>query len=788
MAEINGLTAQEVQARVKKGLTNVAVDADIKTNRQIILQNTFTYFNIIFLILAILVSVVGSFRSLTFLPVIIGNTLIGIFQEIRAKDVLAKMNLLNAAHSLVIRDGKKKKVTSEELVRDDMVIFNAGDQIPADAVVVDGSVTVNESLLTGESDEIKKETGDNLMSGSFIVSGRCVARLVKVGRESYISKLTLEAKAVNNKEQSEMIRSINRIILMVGIIIIPIGILLFYQGYCVNHESLKESVVSMVAAVIGMVPEGLYLLTTVALAVSTVKLASHKVLLHDMKSIETLARVDVLCVDKTGTITENKMVVSEVVPVAGYAKAKGENTQTILHKILGDFTSNMTSDNITMEALKEYFNTEDFRQANQITSFSSQYKYCSVTFEEGAYVLGAPEMVLRGKYDQHKITIENFANKGYRVLVFGKYKGKINGGELTEDFLPFGFILLTNAIRENAKETFEYFAEQGVAIKVISGDNPHTVSEVAKKAGIANADKYVDARTLDSEREIEQAVEKYTVFGRVTPKQKQQFVKALKKQNHTVAMTGDGVNDILAMKDADCSIAMAAGSEAAAQSAQVVLLENEFSRMPEVVLEGRKVVNNVQRSATLFLVKNIFSFFMSIFSVVLMMKYPLEPSQISFISAFTIGIPAFFLALEPNKNIIQGHFLHNVLIKALPAGITDFFAVAALVTCGSVFRLPESDIATAATLILTVVGLMILIKITMPLNKFRIIVLLSNVIALTFFGVVFNKLFAISAMSNICILLVVVFAFSCESFLRAFSKGIEWIDQQICSVIDKIRM
>lgn len=757
-----GLTKSQVQERINRGLVNTAVDSVEKTTREIIIENTFTYFNMIFVFLAVLVCIAGSFRSLTFLPVVIGNTLIGIFQEIRARNVLEKMNILNAPSTTVIRDGVEMEVGSQELVLDDIVVFHGGEQIPADAIVVKGEVSVNESLLTGESDELTKTPGMHLLSGSFIVSGECYARLEKVGEESYISKLTLEAKKMGSGEQSEMIRDINKLVKWVGIIIIPVGIILFAQGFVFNKEGFSQSIVSMVAAVIGMIPEGLYLLTTVALAVSTIRLAKQRVLLHDMKSIETLARVDVLCVDKTGTITENKMTVNDLVYSEEIPKEVADNLETII----SDFASNMTSDNITMEAIKERFKDVSGRSAVSKTSFSSKVKYCSVTYSDECYVLGAPEMVLRDDYEFYADSIGEYTNKGYRVLAFGKYLGKADGNPLSEKVIPYGFITLSNAVREKAPDTFRYFEKQGVNVKVISGDNPATVSEVARQAKISRAENYVDATSLATDEDIEKAVQKYTVFGRVTPKQKQKIVKALQGQGHTVAMTGDGVNDILAMKDADCSVAMASGSEAAAQASQVVLLESDFSCMPSVVLEGRRVVNNIQRSASLFLVKNIFSFLMSIFSAVFMMTYPLEPSQISLISGFTIGIPAFFLAMEPNTSRIKGKFIINVFLRALPAGLTDLIAVGAIVWCGKVFGLSSAEVATAATMLLCMIGFMVLFKISEPMNKYRAIVLVGNLIALLICGIFFNDLFALSGMSASCILLFIMFSFASESMFR----------------------
>lgn len=798
---IMGLTSEEVRVRIDNGQTNHTDISTQKTVGQIVKSNLLTYFNLIFLILTVLLCIVGSFRNLTFLPVIIGNTVIGIFQELRAKKTLDKMSMLNAPHSIVVRDGEQQQIQSEELVKDDIIILSAGNQICADATVLSGSISVNEALLTGESDEIKKKSGDGLMSGSFVVSGQCYAKLDKVGNESYISKLTAQAKAMGDGEQSEMIRYINKLVKWVGIIIIPVGIILFCQAYIMNGETFKKSVVSMVAAVLGMIPEGLYLLTTVALALSTIRLAKKQVLLHDMKSIETLARVDVLCVDKTGTITEPGMQVTELV-ISGRCGDAEMDKRAFAH-LLADYSSVIEDNNATMEAIRAYVDKNEIEKGSRTLlktqPFTSANKYSKVSFVEGDYMLGAPEFIMKDRYGDISEEIEEYQSKGYRVLLMAEQSGSSamadtenaadtdKSGQQTPGVKgaadmassragmvsPIGYIVLSNPIRENAESTFTYFKEQGVAIKVISGDNPATVSEVAKRAGIDGAENYVDASTLASEKDIAEAVDKYTVFGRVTPKQKQLIVRALQKQKHTVAMTGDGVNDILAMKDADCSIAMASGSEAAAQAAQTVLLDSDFGRMPYVVYEGRQVVNNIQRSASLFLVKNIFSLLMAIFSAVFAITYPLEPSQISLISMFTIGLPGFLLALEPNRNRIEGNFMANVMLKALPAGLTDVLSVGALVICGQVFNLPSEDIATAGTMLLAVVGFMIIIKISHPFNKMKYGVLIINIVGLLFCGLFLGRLFAIESISNICFLLMVVFAFAAESMFRYLTLFVE---------------
>ena len=860
----SGLSLQQVQERISQGAVNRAVEPPSKSQKEIIYSNIFTYFNLIFFIIAILLIMVGSFRDLTFLPVIIANTLIGIVQELRSKKVLDNLSILNAPKSTVLRDGQKKVIPAEEIVLDDIVIFSAGNQIPADAVVEDGEILVNESLITGEADQISKKAGDALLSGSFVVSGECRARIEKVGEDSYVSQLTLEAKAMNDEEVSEMIRSLDRLVKIIGVVIIPIGIILFSQQYFINATSLRESVTATVAAIIGMIPEGLYLLASVALAVSVMRLAMQKVLVHNMKCIETLARVDVLCVDKTGTITDNTMTVKKMLPLrpqkdayrmqgdagqmedsagrmesgagrveAGAGQMQGDTAQRAaaesvysgaviteagvqddevkrtaagqqstvardaaatqpdddgeaqeiaaftaeeaaeMEMAVGDFAAAMATDNITMKAIKDYFRKRSGKRPEKVFSFSSATKYSGAVFEDANYVLGAPEFILRETYGQYASQIEQWSRQGYRALVFAKYCGTLTGEALTEPVEPMGMILLANPIRENAKETFAYFANQGVEIKVISGDNPVTVSEVAKEAGIENADTYVDASTLTDEDKLREAVDKYTVFGRVTPDQKRLLVSALKNAGHTVAMTGDGVNDVLALKDADCSIAMASGSDAAAQVAQLVLLESDFSRMPSVVAEGRRVVNNIERTASLFLVKNIFSLFLSILSILLMVNYPLEPSQISLISMFTIGIPAFVMSLEQNTERIRGHFLSNVLFKALPGGLTDFIVVSGLYLFCMEFSVSADDVSTSSTIVLAIVGLMILYQIASPMTKYHWFLWFGMAAGLLYCMIFVSNVFAISSISKKSVMLLVIFAIITEPIFRYLSIGIK---------------
>ena len=767
-----GLTQQQVDERMLAGMSNKPVKPPSKSVGMIIATNVFTYFNFIFAGIAVLLVFAGNFKDLSFLPVIIFNTLIGIVQETRSKKLLDKMTMLNSPTAKVIRDGKEIKIKSDKLVADDIAVFKAGDQIPADAVVVEGKASLNEALLTGEADEIVKECGSELMSGSFVVSGSCKARLTKVGAESYISQLTLQAKKMKTGEQSEMIRSLNRIVKIAGIIIIPLGALQFSHMYFSKGMGYTQSIRSTVASIIGMIPEGLFLLASVTLAISAMRLAKQKVLVHNMKCIETLARTNVLCVDKTGTITENTMQVTGLKPV-------GDKSEDELFTLLSDFACEQSADNITMAALKQYFTCPSGAKIVSHTDFSSEFKYSSVSFEKGAYVLGAPEWVLRDKYEQYREEIEFDSRKGYRVLAFAGYNGKPDGKELTAECEPAALVLITNPVRKTAPATFKFFADEGVEVKVISGDNPITVSEVAKQAGIENAEKYVDASTLTTDEAIFEAMKSYTVFGRVTPDQKRKFVKALQAQEKVVAMTGDGVNDILALKDADCSIAMASGSDAAVQAAQLVLLDSDFAHMTDVVMEGRQVVNNMERSGSLFLVKNIFSVLLCIVTLAFGVVYPLTPPQITLISAFTIGIPAFLLSQVPDHFLIKGHFMKNVILKALPGGITDVFVVIAMVIFGKIFDVSQGEIATASTILLSIVGVMVLRIISKPMSTYKWAILALCTSGLIVAFSLFGWFFGTTSLSTKSLLLCINFGIMADTFIRFIMFLIRGSEQMI---------
>lgn len=754
METIKGITHEEVEEKIKQGKSN---KVKIKTNEsilKILRKNIFTYFNFIFLILTILLITSHSYRNLTFLGIIITNILIGIIQQIRSKITLDKLSLLDKNKYIVIRDGKEEEIDSDNLVEGDFIILEAGKQIPADAEVVSGKIYVNESLLTGEQNEIEKSINSNLMSGSFVISGRAVVKLTNVGDESFSAKIMKESKKIK-ETKSEMISAIDNIVKFAGIIIIPIGILLFIGSYGVNGCSYEESVNSMVSALLGMIPEGLYLLTTVALALSSMRLAQNKILLHDMKSIESLARVDVLCVDKTGTITNNTMKVLDIFDKNGNSLIDKKEDL----KILARYINTIEDKNITIDAIKEQLYGISTEKLSNIEkeNFNSKNKFSFIKIDENVtYKLGAPEILLNKEYEE---LVNKRTKNGERLIAFVEVKNN--------ETIPILFISLKNEIRKNAKEIFEFFDNRNVQIRVISGDNPITVSSIAKQAGIKGYEKYIDCRELKNYADIQKAVKKYIVFGRVNPEQKRQIIKALKEQGLKVAMTGDGVNDILAMKEADCSIAIGSGSDAARGTAQVVLLDSDFGKMRNIVYEGRKNINNITRSASLFTYKNIFSLLLSIYSIIFAMQYPLEPNQVSLGSAFTIGIPAFLLTFEENQKKQQnGNFMRKVFTNSLPAAITSFLAIVAMVKFSDLFNVGVKEITTACSYLFFTGGFLILYKIIRPLNKYRTSVMFLCILGIILTINIMPNFFAIKEISERSAILVTLFAIAEFSVIR----------------------
>ncbi len=737
----SGLSAAQAQERLDGGWDNAPVESPGASVREIIAKNVFTYFNFLFFLLAGCVIAVRQWLNLTFLGPVFCNMFIGIVQDLRVKKKVDGLKIMAAPKCRAVRDGQTVMLDAAQLVRDDIAVFSPGDQIPADAVVAAGECRVNEALVTGEADEIVKKPGDQLLSGSFVVSGSCRARLTAVGADSFVSRLTLEAKQTGSQPQSEMMRSLTSLIKWIGFLVIPLGAVMFIKEYLWLKSPIADAVTSTVGSIVGMIPEGLYLLTSLALVASVIRLANRRTLVHDMGCIETLARVDTLCVDKTGTITEPKMTVDDIVPLQ-----------------------------------PDRYIADDIRMimADYVCAMSAK-KYGGVSFhEDETYLLGAPEILLANcpEKEQYLPLAEEWSSKGCRVLLLALYDGKLSDETLNAEILPLALILLSNKIRPEAPQTFSYFAQQGVRTKVISGDNPLTVSEVARRAGIPNAEKFVDARTLKTDVDIAKAAEEMTVFGRVTPDQKKKLVAAMKRAGHTVAMTGDGVNDVLALREADCSIAMASGSGVACQASHIVLLDSQFSALPSVVAEGRRVINNIERSASLYLVKNIFTFVLSLITLFFTLPYPYTPAQLSLVNALTIGIPSFILAMEPNENRISGRFMPNVIYRALPAALSDLILVVGVMLFYLAFHIKEDMLSTLCTGIMGIVGLLMIHQTSLPLNKLRKAMLIGLCAAFVVCYFFLPELFTLSALDNPSLLILVVLGLLAFSVMFVCRRGL----------------
>ena len=757
----SGLSSAQAQALAEAGWDNRPVESPTKSDKQIIRENIFTYFNLIFVVLAVCLLLVGDWKDMTFLLIVAANAVIGIVQQLRSKRTIEKLSLLSAAKVRVIRDGKVRELPVDQLVREDVVELTAGCQIPADGPVLTGQVQVNEALITGEADAVTKEPGDQLLSGSFVISGKCRARMDQVGADSYASKLTLAAKKDDGPGKSEMMRSLDSLIRFIGIVLLPIGAALFYNQFVNQDLGLRQSVVSTVAALIGMIPEGLFLLTSVALAVSVVRLAQNRTLIHEMNAIETLARVDVLCVDKTGTVTSPQMQVREVVPLDPESCS-----ETDIADILGAFYRVLEPDNDTAKAIADKFPRGPGWPDRGAVPFTSATKWSAVNFlDRGAYVVGAPEYILGQDFAALEKRTAPYAAQGCRVLLLAQCDGA-EIGRLHGVVIPLALLVLENPIRPNAPKVFDYFHTQGVDVKVISGDNPVTVSAVAAQAGIQNAEQWVDARELQTDQDIAKAVREYTVFGRVVPNQKRKIVRALQSQGHTVAMTGDGVNDVLALKDADCGVAMASGADAACQVAQLVLLDSDFAAMPKVVAEGRRVINNIQRASALYLVKNILSFFLALITLFAAFPYPFVPIQLTLISALTIGVPSFFLALEPNHSLVKGRFLGNVFRAALPGGLTDLLVILGLELFYWAFAFTTEELSTMAAILLLFIGLLVLYQVCKPFDWKRRVVwgAMAGSSAVAVLG--FGSSFGLSPLNIQTLLILLVFLGLSYSVLR----------------------
>ncbi|MDO4460152.1 MAG: HAD-IC family P-type ATPase [Clostridia bacterium] len=708
----DGLSLQEVNERHEQGLDNHDTGAKTRSVKQIILDNTFTFFNIVNFILVMMVILVGSFKNVTFFGTVIINAVIGMVQEIRSKKTIDKLSLISSPKVTVLREGQEKTIGVTEIVLDDLMILGIGNQVCSDSIIVSGECEVDESLLTGESDPVNKKPGDHLLSGSFIVSGNVKARVEHVGEENYATQLAGNAKFIK-KPNSEIVRSLNGIVKVVSFSLIPVGTALFCKAFFLQGDTLRNSVVSTVAALIGMIPEGLILLTSVVFAVSVVRLSRYKTLVQQLYCVETLARVDVLCLDKTGTITEGSMQVEGFIPFEGHNEDE-------MAEICGALTTVLDDNNPTFNALLDMYGRNSDWTANDVQPFSSAKKWSGASFEgRGTYIMGAGEFILGENFESVRSITEKYSSKGSRVLLLAKSTENFRDKELPENIETVGLILISDKIREEAPATLRYFADQGVELKVISGDNPVTVSKIAEKAGLENADMYVDASTLHTDEQIKDAVLKYSVFGRVTPDQKCKFVKFLKEAGHTVAMTGDGVNDVPALRESDCSIAMASGSDAARTVSDLVLLDSNFASLPKVVREGRRSINNLQRSAALFLTKTIFAILLSILFIFVKSSYLFQPIQISLISGLTIGVPSFILALEPNRDRVKGSFLLNVIRKAIPSALPVFFNIVFLVMVEESFGLSYEALSTVAVIVTFFAEMVMLFRVSFPFNAIR---------------------------------------------------------------------
>lgn len=760
MKKINGLTRIEVENRIRDNKVNYDTSVKTKSIRDIIISNSFTLFNIINILLALLLVIVGSYKNTLFIFIIIINSLISIIQEVRSKRELDKLKVIASNSVLVLRDGVEEEIHINDIVLDDIIIFNNGNQVVVDSIVVDGEVEVNESFITGEAKTIYKKKGDKLLSGSFIVSGRCLAEVEHVGLDNYVAKISSNTK-YSKPVSSEIMRSLNRIVSTISFIIVPVGILLFSSQYSASNN-FNEAITSTVAGIIGMIPEGLVLLTSTVLAVSVIKLSKKKVLVQDLYCIEMLARVDVACLDKTGTITEGKL---EVVRDISF------NDRDISY-IISNINGASIDSNPTALALIDKYGKSNDKKVEEVIPFSSSRKYSGVKFSDITYVVGAPEFILKDNYKKYEKIISPYL-EDYRVLMVGEYKKNISDTKLV------GLILIQDKIRESAPSTIEYFKKQGVDLKIISGDDAASVLGIAKRAGFSDDTLAINATVLETDQDILEAVSKYSVFGRVTPDQKRKFILALQKLGHSVLMGGDGVNDVLALKEADASVAMNSGADAAKNVSQLILLDSDFSSIPDIVAEGRRTINNIERSASLFIVKTIYTFLLVFLFINTKSRYPFIPIQLSLLSTLTIGIPSFVLALEFNNNIVKRGFLLNVIKKALPTSILIVFNILIIYLFGMLFSISSNEISTMCVIISVFIGFMHLYNIC---NKNNIIHrLLIVVLALVFLisYIFFKEFFSFTnisiTMGIIIVLLVIESVYLYKYFIGGLDKLIDFI-------------
>lgn len=719
MKEINGLSSSEVNIRIKEGKVNYDTTTPSKSVKQILIENTFTLFNFINVILGVAIIIVGSYKNLLFLGVVICNTLISTIQEIRAKKIVDKLSVISASKAKVIRDGKEKEVNLNEIVLDDVIVYNLGNQIVTDSKILLGECEVNESFITGEAKTIYKKEGDTILSGSFIVSGSVKAKVIHVGLDNYTSIISHDAKQMKKEINSEIMKSLNKIVKYVSIALVPIGILLLLRQFSIDGNTTQNAVVTVVAAVVGMIPEGLILLVSTVLAISVLRLSKYNVLVQDLYALETLARVDTLCLDKTGTITEGKMEVIDVIPLDNHAINE-------IDEVLEIISTNLDDKNPTFNAINDKYGNESNVKALKKIPFSSDRKYSGVTLKNESYIMGAPEFVLGDNIKKYQKKIDELSEEN-RVLILVKTEA-LKDNKLNLNMIPMALILIRDKVRKEAINTLRYFMDNDVNIKVISGDSVSTVSNVARAVGIDVIGAF-DAREITEETDLNLVVEENTVFGRVRPEQKRMLISALKSNGHVVAMTGDGVNDVLALKESDCGVAMNDGSDAARNVSELVLLDSNFDSMPKIVKEGRRTINNVERSATLFLSKTIYASLLALLFLFINYTYPFIPIQMTLINSLTIGIPAFILALEPNKSRVKGRFFINVISKAIPSGITTVVNILLLVFVASLLNIPNEQTSTIAVIITAYTAILLIYRISKPLNLLRksLLVLLTGI-------------------------------------------------------------
>ena len=756
-----GLTNYEVDKRIKDNLVNIYTEVGTKTVSEIVKENVLTLFNIINVVLAIAVICVGSFKNLTFIIIITINTLISIIQELRSKRTLDKLKVVAASKMHVIRNSIEKEIGINEIVLDDIIKVEIGNQIVVDSIIKDGEVEVDESFITGEADTVFKRKGDMLLSGSFIVSGKAICQVEHIGYDNYTAKISSDTKYIK-AVSSEIMRSLNKIISTISFLIVPVGILLFSRQMYIEGNTVSQAVVSTVAALIGMIPEGLVLLTSTVLAVSVIRLSQRKVLVQDLYCIETLARVDTLCLDKTGTITEGKMEVMAEVFVEDIN----------ISEIIGNINYNLGDNNPTAVALLDKYGKSDTFEIVDKMPFSSAKKYSGIALKDKAYVVGAAEFILK-KDDKFLKKVEEYTNE-YRVILLAEALNK-----QLDNVRPLALLLLQDKIRSDANETLQYFREQGVTLKIISGDNPHTVYGIACRAGFKENAKIIDATTLVTDQDILDAAWEYDIFGRVTPEQKKKLVLALQHLGHTVAMTGDGVNDVLALKKADCSIAMASGSDSTKNVSQLVLLDSNFSSMPYVVAEGRRTINNIEKSSSLFLVKTIYATLLAIIFIFIDMPYPFIPIQLSLASTVTVGIPSFILALQDNYDLVQKHFLKRVLKRAVPPAFTIIINILVVFIASKLFNFTYEQTSTLSAMITGYVAFMLLFKTCLPFNKLRI-ALFSTMVLLYitgFFG--FRSLFSFSVLNFRMIVIILLCIGFAHFMYYSFEKIINYLESKV---------